>query len=61
MWGGLPNIVRESASENINIPSAKENIIKQVPQKKSIFLFSEAPFIMVFNRPGVAGAVLKTT
>ena len=29
------------------MPSATENIIKEVPQKISIFPFSEAPIIMI--------------
>ena len=32
-----------SASENINVPIEKENIIKEWPQKVSILTFSEVP------------------
>ena len=47
------------------IQSAEENIIMEVPQKIQIYTFSatlgnNGISIIIFNRPGVAGAVLQS-
>ena len=53
-------LCNRGAYENMDVLGAFGNIIKEVTLKISTIAFSKTPLIMIFNRPGVAGAVLQT-